>query len=120
MSKDNFGDNLYFDIAIHDEIPYAKYIWSSISLQAMTEEVKDSHYFEQLNEKISERLDRLIVQEERTLEEFKRDSHRKRFGIFAFLLADRYQEMSYYQIGKQQEIVVFLHTARKTFIEVTR
>lgn len=110
---DNYGDNFFFDIAIHDEIYYDKYLTKTKhTLEFMAEDILRNRYYNRLN--VPGALDFRILREEDILNTLERryDLSSKNKSFFARLFRDHATRMDRQRIKKQKEIVVFLHDAK--------
>ncbi len=76
----NYGDNFYFDIAIHkyDEIDYSKYLHGRHSLKEMAEEAKNSDIWDSLEKLTPINLDNAIEKSENKLQDLKKDFYKTR------------------------------------------
>ena len=104
---DNFGDNFFFDIAIHDTVYYDKYLKGKLTLRDMANDARKAHYWKQLN--IPEAVDWYIAREENILKklEARYADLAKNNGLIAKLKSKSRQD-----IKKQKEIVIYLHDAK--------
>lgn len=104
---DNFGDNFFFDIAIHDTVYYDKYLKGKLTLREMADDARKAHYWKQLN--IPEAVDWYIAREENILKKLEERYAElaKNNGLIAKLKSKSRQD-----IKKQKEIVIYLHDAK--------